>query len=534
MGRFPWIVLLALIAPLVVAGCSGTERDSPSVGSPTEPALLSSDNRAQRSPDPAARSAAAIHLAPTPASVIERCRRVQARARFPMLCPRILPRALIGWPPGQPPPPLGGGFIRMSPKGPDGVDIGYGAPWEADPGGGTPAARVRSHLWRNRPCCFLHFVIQRGPPAPGARPAVLGGRRGRLLPASTTSYYGPYFGNHVRFFFREHGVAYVATLHTFGNRETTALLGRLIAQLRPVAELRTPPPPKRGTTVRIGTVGPRAIAATPRALWILTRRAALLRLDPASGRIQARIEVAGKAGGLVAANGAVWVAAARPLSATRSEGVVIRIDPSTNRAGAIIPTGTWPAALATDGGGVWAVNAAPFFKRGTLVRIDGVANRLDGPPIRLGRAPSGIALGAGAVWVADALEGTVRRIDPNRRRVVATIRVGRQPYALVFAAGSLWTTNSDGGTVSRIDPATNTVVATIRVGRNPYGISAGARSLWVASVTDGTVSRIDIVSGRVVETIPVGGDPVAIAAADGGAAWVARNSEGTVTRIEER
>jgi YVTN family beta-propeller protein len=507
--------------------------------------LMSRDDRARGSPDPAARSAATINLMPTPASVIERCRRVQAKARFPMLCPRILPRALIGWPPGQPPPPLGGGLIRMSPKGPDGVDIGYGAPWEADPGGGTPAAQVRSHLWRNRPCCFLHYVIQRGPPAPEARPAVLGGRRGRLLPASSTSYYGPYFGNHVRFFFRERGVAYVATLHTFGNRETTALLGRLIAELRPVAALRAPAPPRRRTTVPIGSVGPRAIAATPGTLWILTRdksiynypsphtRAALLRLDPASGRIQARIEVAGNARGLVATGGAVWVAAARPLSATRSEGVVIRVDPTTNRTGAIIRTGTWPTALAADGDGVWAVNAAPFFRRGTLVRIDGATEQLDGSPIRLGRAPSGIALGAGAVWVADALGGTVRRIDPKRRRVVATIRVGRQPYALAFAAGSLWATNSDGDTVSRIDPATNRVVATIRVGRNPYGIAAGARSLWAANVADGTVSRVDTISGRVVETIPVGGDPVAIAATAGGA-WVAGNSEGTLTRIDER
>src|SRR6266540_4929549 len=40
MGRFPWIVLLAVIALLVAAGCGGTERDLPSVGSPAEPTLL--------------------------------------------------------------------------------------------------------------------------------------------------------------------------------------------------------------------------------------------------------------------------------------------------------------------------------------------------------------------------------------------------------------------------------------------------------------------------------------------------------------
>jgi YVTN family beta-propeller protein len=489
---------------------------------------------AGRPPDPAARSATTIHLIPTPAAVIAQCRRAQVKGHFRMLCPRALPRAVIGIP-GQPPPPLGSGLVRLNARRPPvGVDIGYGAPWERDSGSGW-----RQHVWRNRPCCFLHFVIQRGAPAPGARPAVLGGRRGRLLPATSVSYGGPYFGNHVRFFFRERGVSYVVTLHSFGNRETTALLGRLIAELRPVTALHAPASPRQGTTVRIGSTGPRAIAAAPGALWVLTRerpinpvtpwtgtRAALLRLDPVTGAVRTRMNVRGEMRGLAANEDTVWVAAARSNKA-----VVLRIDPKTKRVMASARTGTWPAALAVDNRGVWAVNAAPFYKRGTLVRIDAATNRLDGRAVPLGRAPSGIAVGAGAVWVADALEGTVRRIDPERRRVVATISVGSQPYALAFAAGSLWVTNSDDGTVSRIDPHTNKVVATIRVGRNPYGIAASSDSLWVANVGDGTVSRINARTGHVLETIEVGGDPVAISAG-GRAVWVSSNSEDAITRLD--
>jgi YVTN family beta-propeller protein len=385
-------------------------------------------------------------------------------------------------------------------------------------------------------------VIQRGRPAPGARAAVLGGRRGRLLPATSSSYLGPYFGNHVRFFFRERGVDYVATLHSFGNAATAALLGRLVADLRPVSTLRAPSPPSRTKTVQIGSSGPRAIAATPGALWVLTReqpinpaapwegtRAALLDVDPATGRIRARTRIVGEARGLAATGGAVWVATARPTSPSKSQGIVLRVSPSTHRVVAVVRTGTWPTALAADAHGIWAVNAAPFFKRGTLVHIDAATNRTVGAPIALGPAPSGVAVGAGSVWEADAIEGTVRRIDAASRRTLATIRVGSEPYGLTFAGGSLWVTNSDGSTVTRIDASTNKV-ATIRVGRNPYGIGADSRSLWVANLGSGTVSRIDVSSGRVAETIPIRADPVAIAATSN-AAWVACNNEGWAVRL---
>ena len=528
-------LLLAVAAALAVApGLAGAAASE-----------FGSSRERGRSPDPAARSAKVIHLKRTPAAVIAQCRRVQAKARFPMLCPRVLPRALIGWPPGQPPPPLRAGLIDSSPRrGPDGVDIGYGAPWEIDPGSGQPAAQVRPHLWRNRPCCFLHLVVQRGAPAPGARPTMLGGRRGRLLAATTSGYSGPYFGNHVRFFFRERGVSYVVTLHTFGKRETTSLLGKLIAELRPVMTLRPPAPPRQGTTVRIGSAGPRAMVAAPGSLWVLSRdqpiypnrpwtgtRATLLRLESWTGAVSSRISLAGGVRGVAATETAVWVAAAQSVSATREEGVVLRLHHETKRVVARTRTGTWPSALAADAAGVWAVNTAPFYKRGTLVRIDAATNQLDGPAVLLGRAPSGLAVGGGSVWVADSLEGTVRRIDPVRRRVISTIRVGRQPYALAFTAGSVWVTNTDDGTVSRIDPHTNKVVATIRVGRNPHGIAAVSRSLWVANLGDGTVSRIDATSRRVVETVHVGADPIAVAPV-GESVWVARNSEGALTRFD--
>ena len=121
-----------------------------------------------------------------------------------------------------------------------GMSFSYGVPWEPDSG-----PYWRDHLWRNRPCCFLHLEVWRAlagkPTFPStAQPATLGGHRGDL--ARATGYglacgpgdAGVFFCNHTRFRWQANGVWFVASLHRFGSTgETQALLSRLIRQLRP-------------------------------------------------------------------------------------------------------------------------------------------------------------------------------------------------------------------------------------------------------------------------------------------------------------
>jgi hypothetical protein len=205
--------------------------------------------------DPApARALQPPQLFPTPARVVEQCRRAQARSPLPLLCPRRLPRPFAAWPQSKLPrvsayvlPAPGAAWnsrsdSRYRHRRAGGFSIGYGAPVEPDRG---PDWRV--HLWRNRPCCFLHFEIfwrrkgRRQIPG-GARPAELGGRRGLLKDATSWGLASPsgdylYWPNHTRFLWHENGVNYVATLHRFGTTaETRALLARFIRELRQVAE----------------------------------------------------------------------------------------------------------------------------------------------------------------------------------------------------------------------------------------------------------------------------------------------------------
>jgi hypothetical protein len=144
--------------------------------------------------------------------------------------PRLRVERIWGWP-----------FHRS--KGPTGLSFRYGTPVEPTPH--WPA--WRRNVWRNRPCCFLHFDVLWTPDRPdaippGARPAVVGGKRGLLKPAGSYSMSnGPgnediYFGNHWRFTWLEGRVRFVATLHTFGPG-TRRLLGRLVGELEPSRKL---------------------------------------------------------------------------------------------------------------------------------------------------------------------------------------------------------------------------------------------------------------------------------------------------------
>ena len=469
---------------------------------------------------------APVRLVRVSARVVASCRSIQARAHVSLLCPTLLPRATVGYPGLPPPAPsvqvTGDSFGRAV----AGVDFGYSGPWEG-PG-------WRAHRWRNRPCCFFHFdVFRRAPGKRGipkrARRERLGGKRGLLVAAREDVYYGSelYWANHVRFFWRERGVNWVATLHTFGETATERLLSRLVANLRSVNAIRRNKP--RGLS--LGRT-PNAIAGRAGRIWVASLGRLLgsgtsdaygtvYRVDPSTARIAARVNPAG--GGphaLALTRDAVWVATYNGIA---------RLDPSSMKRVAFINVGRFPRGLAAAGGRVWVANAYPFEKRGSLVSIDPARNRRIGRRIPLGRAPRAVASSAGSLWVADELDGTLTRVDPVRRRVVAHIKVGHMPTAVVAGARSVWVANTGDGTVSRIDRRTDRVAATLRVGIAPRALAVGAGAVWVATTGDGSVRRIDPATGR-VRTVRTGlVDPLALLVLHR-ALWVATN-EGVLVRI---
>jgi peptide/nickel transport system substrate-binding protein len=165
----------------------------------------------------------------------------------------------------------------------------------------------------------------------------------------------------------------------------------------------------------------------------------------------------------------------------------------------------------------------------SLGLIDTTSNGLVGQ-VPLGVRSGQVAVGEGAVWVANAETGKVSKVAPATRRVVERIPVGREPAGVVAADGAVWVANSGGRSVSWINPTTDTVVKTVPVGNGPTGIALGLGAVWVANSLDNSVSRIDPNTGKVVGTVPVGGTPSGVAVGLG-AVWVTNASDNTVSRI---
>jgi YVTN family beta-propeller protein len=152
--------------------------------------------------------------------------------------------------------------------------------------------------------------------------------------------------------------------------------------------------------------------------------------------------------------------------------------------------------------------------------------------VAVGHGPSQAVAGAGSIWIANALDGTVSRVE-QRGSQVTTLDVGSAPTGLAFGAGSLWVATAQSRSVSQIDPRTNRVLRTIEVGNTPDGVTVGFGAVWVASTVDGEVVQIDLSRARVTRRIPVGVGSASIATG-AGAVWVAQETTGTVQRIEPR
>jgi streptogramin lyase len=144
--------------------------------------------------------------------------------------------------------------------------------------------------------------------------------------------------------------------------------------------------------------------------------------------------------------------------------------------------------------------------------------------IPAGSKPASIASGEGAIWVGDALDGTVTRIDPGSRRVVKTIGIGAPAIGLATGGGNVWVATGGFGTVVRIDSVLDAVTRRIELGDpgDPVvptvsSVAFGEGRLW-AGAFDG-LARLDPDSGEIMRRVDLDQNPAVDIAVGGGAVW---------------
>jgi DNA-binding beta-propeller fold protein YncE len=153
------------------------------------------------------------------------------------------------------------------------------------------------------------------------------------------------------------------------------------------------------------------------------------------------------------------------------------------------------------------------------------------PPVNVREEPYGVAVANdGTVWVTNRVSDSVSQILPGKSTAEPEIRVGHNPKGIDATSNAVWVANADDTTVSRIDPAnTGARPKEFEVGDEPRGVVAEFGSVWVTLGEESAVARLDPGSGD-VEKIDVGEGPEGIAAGPS-SIWVANGDSGTVSRI---
>ena len=148
------------------------------------------------------------------------------------------------------------------------------------------------------------------------------------------------------------------------------------------------------------------------------------------------------------------------------------------------------------------------------------------PPPRVRRyeiagRPDTISAGAGYVWVADSLDGTLQRINPDSKRPIA-VDVAGFPTDVSAGEGGAWLALADRGAIQRVS-GNEGPGPPVDVAGFPFQIAAGEGAVWAMS--QNSVERVDPSAQEADDPIDLDGELSAIAAGEGGV-WVVRsNSE---------
>ncbi len=208
-----------------------------------------------------------------------------------------------------------------------------------------------------------------------------------------------------------------------------------------------------------------------------------------------------------------------PATVVVTPPALVVVDPATNRVVASIPLGSRPVTVAGGAGAVWVGDA----RDGTVTRID-LATRTAAKTIGIGSPVVDLATGVGGVWAATGGFGEIVRIDPEVDAVARRIPLGDPddpvvPTVSAIGAGDgrVWAGAFDG--LARIDPSTGDVEAMVDLGRTgALQLAVGDGAVWATTIAS-RAKRVEARSAKETAEFYAGSwvYPIALG---GGAVWI--------------
>ena len=287
---------------------------------------------------------------------------------------------------------------------------------------------------------------------------------------------------------------------------------------------RIDPSTNRFTTAVAVAELPNGVAIGEGSVWVITQDRILYRIDPGSGRVIRTIGLGdtGIPTGIAVGEGAVWVA----LGLDAPGQSLLKISPKDYTIGPIAIEGSAVERVAVGDGAVWAVSGVDNFLSKIDPTTNSVAKRVclgELGDVCIGHQPVALAFSEGTLWVANALDASVWRIDPNdlglTQEEIPKIDLNDAPSGLAVGSGRLWVISGVGNSLTVIDAGTKGTIATITLGKGPVGVAVDDKAVWVAEASGQEVIRFDsrtaTFSGRI--PVPAGPDQIAVGM---GMVWV--------------
>lgn len=178
---------------------------------------------------------------------------------------------------------------------------------------------------------------------------------------------------------------------------------------------------------------------------------------------------------------------------------------------------------------VWISNAG----NDSLTRIDPEKNKVV-KIIPVGHRPcSGLAVGFNAVWAPCCQDNRIDRVNFQTNKVEAHIptSIGDSEGGIAAGEGAVWLVKDRQGTLVRINSGVNTIDGQVQLATGSFVPVIGAGAVWVSSTEHNLVSRVHPTEMRVTTEISVGPSPHFMACTETDV-WVLNQGNGTVSRID--